>query len=77
VAARAAVAALAGEGEQVLVPAAATADPHEPVLQDAAGQELLDHLGDDAPPGPPPGREPLVVDGSEGPELLVEQAIER
>lgn len=49
------VAALAGEGEQVLVPAAATAHLGEPVLQDAAGQELLDHLGDDAPPGPQRG----------------------
>ena len=71
------VAALAGEGQQVLVPAAATAHPGEPVRQDAAGQELLDHVGDDAPPGAPAGREPLVVDQAQVPETAFEQAVQR
>ncbi len=44
------VAALAGEREQVLMRTAPAAHSGEPMLQDAAGQELLDHLGDDRPP---------------------------
>ena len=57
------VTALAREGEQVLVPTAATAYAGEPVLQDAAGEELLDHRDNYRPPVAPAVREPLVVDG--------------
>jgi hypothetical protein len=51
------------------VPAAATAHAGEAVLQDAAGQELLDHGGDDAPPRAPAVGEALVVVRREGLEV--------
>ena len=40
-------AALAGEGQQVLMLAMVAADPREATLQVAAVQELVDYLGDD------------------------------
>jgi hypothetical protein len=55
----------------------ATAHAGEPVLQDAAGQEALDHVGDDAAPGPPAGGEALVVDRGEGLEVVVEEPVQR
>ena len=70
------VTALAREGQQQLVLAGAAAHAGEPMLQDAAGEELLDHLGDDGPPGAPAPLEALVVDGGELLEVILDQAIE-
>ena len=50
VAARAEIAALAGEREQVLVRAGVAADAREPVVEDAAGEELVGDLRDDGAP---------------------------
>jgi hypothetical protein len=50
VAARAEVPALAGEGEQVFVGTGVTPDAREPVLEDAAGKELVRDLRDDGTP---------------------------
>ncbi len=47
------------------------------MLQNAAGQELLDHLGDDRSPESKAVREPLIVDGAERLEMTLEEAIER
>lgn len=45
------VAALAGEGQQILVRASVAPDAREPVVERAAGEELVGDLRDDrAPP---------------------------
>ena len=59
--ARAEVPALAGEGEQVLVGTVVTADAREPVLEDAAGEELVRDLPDHGAPRAILVREALVV----------------
>ena len=61
-AAGAEVAALAGEGQQILVRARIAADAGEAVLEDAAGEELVSDLRDDGPPRAVLAREALVVD---------------
>ena len=48
--ARADVPALAGESDQVLVGTVVTADAREPVLEDAAGEELVRDLPDHGAP---------------------------
>ena len=62
VATRAEVAALAREREQILVLARATAHAGEAVLENAAGEILLDHLTDDWPLVSVTVSKPLVVD---------------
>ena len=62
VTARAEIPRLAGEGEQVLMGAVAAPDPREPVVQDAAGEELVGHLAHDGAPRAVGLREPLVID---------------
>ena len=47
------------------------------MLKDAAGQELLDHLGDDRPPVSKAVREQVVVDSCELSELVLQEAIQR
>ena len=74
---RAEVAALAGEGQEELVPAGVAAHPGEPVFEDPAGQVLLDYGGDDGAPVSPPVCEALVVHGGELSEMILEEAIER
>src|SRR4030042_1245215 len=61
------VAALAGEGEQVLVGAGVAADAGEAVLDESAGEEPLDDRGDDGAPRAVGGGEPLVVDQAQVP----------
>ena len=50
VTARAEVAALAREGQQILVRANVAADAREPVVENAAGEELVSDLCDDGAP---------------------------
>ena len=54
-----------------------TAHAGEAVLEDAAGEILLDHLGDDRPPVSVTVGEPLVVDRTELGEVILEQPIQR
>ena len=77
VATRTEVAALTREREQILVLAGTTAHAGEAVLEDAAGEILLDHLGDDRPPVSVTVGEPLVVDRTELGEMLLQQPIQR
>jgi hypothetical protein len=56
--------------------AGAAADPGKPVLHDPAGEELLNDLAHDGPPETPTPRKPLVVDGGELPEVILDEAIE-
>ncbi len=61
-AARAAVATLAREGEQVSVRTGCAADAGEAVLEDAAREDLSGHLPDDGTPPAVLAGEALVVD---------------
>jgi hypothetical protein len=54
-------AALARERQPILVLARTTAHAGEAVLEDTAGEILLDHLGDDRPPVSVTVGEPLVA----------------
>jgi hypothetical protein len=51
---------LAGEGEQVLVGTGVTPDAREPVLEDAAGKELVRDLRDDGAPRAVMSRDSLL-----------------
>jgi len=68
-AAGAEVAGLAGEGEEILVGAGATADPSEALLQETAGEELFHHLRDDRAPGTERRSEALVPYQAELPKV--------
>ena len=70
------VARLAGEGEQVLVGAGVTANPGEAVLQEPAGEELLDDLGDDRAPVAVGRGEALIPDQAQLAKPPVEEPIE-
>ena len=72
VATRAEVTALAREREQILVRAGTTAHAGEAVREDAAGEIVVDHLGDDRPPVSVLSREPIVVDCAELGEVLLQ-----
>ncbi len=66
---------LSGQGNLCLQESQRTrANPCSRIPQ---GEVLLDHLGDDGAPVPPPVREALVVHGGELSEMILEEAIER
>jgi len=71
------VAALAGEGEQIFVGAGVAANPGEAVLEEAAGEEPVDDLGDHRAPVAGGRGEALVPDQAELPEVAIEEPVER
>ncbi len=85
IATRAEVSALAGECQEKFVLAGTAVDPGETVLQNPAGEEFVDHVGDDRSPVAPPLREPLVlmqreaciVDRAELSEVILEKTMKR
>ena len=77
VTARTEVAALAREGEQVLVGARGAAHARETVVEDAARKELVGHFPHDGAPGAVRGREALVVDGFQRAKVVLDEPIQR
>ena len=77
VAARTEVAARAREREQILVRAGIAADAREPVLEHAAGEELVSDLCDDGPPGAVFAREAVVVSCLQALQMIGHQPKER
>ena len=71
------VPALAREREQVFVRAGVTANTREPVVEDAAGEELVRDLRDDGPPGAVLAGEAVVVDRLQAMQLIGHQPKER
>src|SRR5674476_119246 len=67
------VPALAGEGKQVFVGTGVTPDAREPVLEDAAGEELVRDLADDGAPRAVVAREALVVHRLQVMEMILHQ----
>ena len=70
VATRAEVAALAREGEEILVRARITADAGEAVLQHATRQKLVGDLRDDGAPWAILAREAVVVDRRQAMQVI-------
>lgn len=77
VAARAEVPALTREREQIFVRTGVTADAREPVLEDAAGQELVGDLCDHAAPRAVLAREALIVHRLQPVEMILHQPKQR
>ena len=71
------VPAFAGEGEQVFVGTGVTPDAREPVLEDAAGEELVRDLADDGAPRAVLAREALVVHRLQAVEMILHQPEQR
>ena len=71
------IAVLAGEGEQILVGAGVAANPGKAVFEHAAGEKLVDDLGDDGAPVAVGGSEALIPDEAQLPKPLVEEPIQR
>jgi hypothetical protein len=74
---RAEVTRLTGERVEVLVGAGIAADPGEAVLQDATGEELVDHLGNHAAPVAVGRGEALIPHQAELPEVAISEPVER
>ncbi len=72
-AARAEVATLTREREQIFVRTVVTANTREPVLEAAARQELIGDLRDDGTPRAVLAREALVVDHLQPVEMILHQ----
>lgn len=77
VAGRAEAAALAREGQQVLVSALRAADAREVPVQDAALLEGLERMPNAVPQGPIGGREAFVIDLEELLEVPLDDLPER
>jgi hypothetical protein len=77
VTARAEIAALTREREQVFVRTVVTANTREPVVEDAAGEELVGDLCDHGAPWAVLAREALVVDRLQVRQIIRHQPKER
>ena len=71
------VAALAREREHVFVCTVVAADAREPVVEHAAGEELVSDLGDDGAPRAVLAREALVVDRLQAMQMIRHQPHQR
>ena len=75
--ARTEVAALAREGEEVLVGTRGAAHARKAVVEDAAGEELVGHVAHDGAPGAIRASETLVVDGLQRAEVVLDERVQR